>query len=378
MTRQIAARTIALTVMLSLIRPALGAETESKEPLRRLLYVTVPDGSGGKNGTKDHQGILIYDIDDGHKFVRKIDLPSVRMTRGVCANAATDRIYISHSNGAVLCMDLKTDEKLWHIPYVEMGGGCDRLVMTPDGKKLYVPSGYWSEDEHMKVVDAITGKLLKMIVVSPEGGCHDALCSIDGRRVYCGSTQYNTLTVIDTEKDEIIQRIGPFKGPIFPFTVNGAQTLCYVNTSRELVGFEIGDIRTGEKLHQVCVKSQIGQERRCHGIGLTPDEKEVWLIDQDKMKLYVFDNTVMPPKEMQSIDVALTSHGWITFSIDGQYAWPDTGDVIDAKTKEIVATLKDADGKRIVSSKFVEVQFRGDDPVRIGHQLGVGRVVPSR
>ena len=136
MTRQIAARTIALTMMLSLIRPALGAETESKEPLRRLLYVTVPDGSGGKNGTKDHHGILIYDIDDGHKFVRKIDLPSVRMTRGVCANAATDRIYISHSNGAVLCMDLKTDEELWHIPYVEMGGGCDRLVMTPAGKKL--------------------------------------------------------------------------------------------------------------------------------------------------------------------------------------------------------------------------------------------------
>ena len=110
-------------------------------------------------------------------------------------------------------------------------------------------------------------------------------------------------------------------------------------------------------------------------MGITPDEKEIWLVDQDKKKLYVFDNTVFPPREMQSIDVALKSHGWITFSIDGQYAWPDTGDVIDAKTKKIVATLKDADGKRVVSSKFIEVQFRGNDAVRIGHQLGVGRVV---
>jgi len=69
-------------------------------------------------------------------------------------------------------------------------------------------------------------------------------------------------------------------------------------------------------------------------------------------------------------------HRGITFSIDGQYAWPDTGDVIDAKTKKIVATLKDADGKRVVNSKFIEVQFKGNDAIRIGHQLGVGRVVP--
>jgi len=374
-TRYIAVCMIALTLTLSLVGPAMGAE--SKEPLRRFLYVTAPDGAGGAAGTKNHQGILIFDIDNGHKFVRKIHMRSVRMTRGVCASAVTDRLYISHSNGAVLCMDLRTDKQLWEKPYVKMGGGCDRLVMTPDGKKVYIPSGYWANDEHMKVVDGITGKLLKKIVVSPKGGCHDALCSVDGKRVYCGSTRYNTLTVIDTETDEIIQRIGPFKGVIFPFTVNGAQTRAIVNTSRKLVGFEIGDIKTGKKLCQVRVKSQIGQERRCHGVGMTPDEKEIWLVDQDRKKLYLFDNTVFPPKEMRSIDVAVKSHGWITFSIDGQYAWPDTGDVIDARTKEIVATLKDADGKRIVSSKFIEVQFRGKDPVRIGHQLGVGRVVPK-
>ena len=369
MLRHIAVCIIALAVSLSLVGPALGVE--AKEPLRRFLYVTVPDGAGG---TKDHQGILVFDIDNGHKFVRKIHMKSVRMTRGVCASAATDRLYISHSNGAVLCMDLRTDKELWNKPYIKMGGGCDRLVMHPNGKKVYIPSGYWSKDEHMKVVDGMTGELLKVIVVSPKGGCHDALCSIDGKRVYCGSTRYNTLTVIDTDKDEIVQRIGPFKGPIFPFTVNGAQTQCIVNTSRELVGFEIGDIRTGKKIGQVRVKSQIGQKRRCHGVGMTPDEKEIWLVDQDKKKLYVFDNTVSPPKEMQSIDVALKSHGWITFSIDGQYAWPDTGDVIDARTKKIVATLRDANGKRVVSSKFIEVQFRGKDAVQIGLQLGVGRV----
>lgn len=291
----------------------------------------------------------------------------------VCASAATDKLYISHSNGIILCLDLKTDEIVWQKPFVEEGGGCDRIVMTPDGKKVYIPSGYWSNDEHLKVVDGATGAFLKRIQIAPRGGCHDALCSIDGKRVYCGSTRYDTLIAVDTETDRVVKQIGPFKGVIFPFTVNSDQSLCFVNTSRKLVGFEIGDIKTGKKLHQIKVKGKEDQQRRCHGIGMTPDEKEIWVVDQTVKKMYVFDATVMPPKEKQTIDLSVKAHGWITFSIDGVYAYPDTGDIIDAKTKEIVATLEDAEGKRVVSSKFIEVQFKGDDPVRIGHQLGVGR-----
>ena len=55
--------------------------------------------------------------------------------------------------------------------------------MTPDGKKVYIPSGYWSNDEHLKVVDGATGAFLKRIQIAPKGDCHDALCSIDGKRV---------------------------------------------------------------------------------------------------------------------------------------------------------------------------------------------------
>ena len=173
MNRHLTLGVIVCLTAFSLLAPAVGAET--RPPLRRFLYVTVPDGAGGSKG---HQGVLVFDIDNGHTFVRKIHMRSVRSTRGVCASAVTDRLYISHSNGIVLCMDLKTDKELWEKPYVKMGGGCDRIVMTPDGKKVYIPSGYWSKDEHMKVVDGITGELRKKIIVSPKGGCHDALCSV--------------------------------------------------------------------------------------------------------------------------------------------------------------------------------------------------------
>jgi hypothetical protein len=90
----------------------------------------------------------------------------------------------------------------------------------------------------------------------------------------------------------------------------------------------------------------------------------------------VYDATVMPPKLKQSIDVSYTSHGWITFSIAGDYAYPDTGDVIDPRTKQIVAKLVDEKGNSVRSSKFIEVHFQDGKPIRMGDQFGVGRVRP--
>jgi hypothetical protein len=82
----------------------------------------------------------------------------------------------------------------------------------------------------------------------------------------------------------------------------------------------------------------------------------------------------MPPKYMQPVNVSATTHGWVTFDLLGRFAYPDTGDVIDAKTKQIIAELKDAQGGRIRSSKFIEVHIKNGKVVRIGDQFGIGRV----
>ena len=77
-----------------------------------------------------------------------------------------------------------------------------------------------------------------------------------------------------------------------------------------------------------------------HGIGLTPDEKEVWVVDAANRRVHIFDNTKMPPEQQASIELR-DEPGWVTFSIDGQYAYPSTGEVIDVKTRKIVAALAD-------------------------------------
>ena len=213
------------------------------------------------------------------------------------------------------------------------------------------------------------------------GKGHNMIMSTSGDRCYLGPIATGTMFVIDTHTDEIIKRIGPFGGTVqadgsvrggrvSPYTINGRETLCFVNSHN--VGFYVGDLKAQKVLHWVQVKEARGFS---HGVGMTPDEKEIWLPNPTDKRLWVFDATVMPPKQMGSIEVASNSHGWVTFSLDGQYAWPDTGDVIDARTKEVVATLKGIGGEGVIrSSKFIEVHFQNGKPVRIGDQFGIGRV----
>ena len=112
-----------------------------------------------------------------------------------------------------------------------------------------------------------------------------------------------------------------------------------------------------------------------HGIGLTPDEKELWVADAANMHMHVFDATAMPPRQVASIQLR-DEPGWVTFSLDGQYAYPSTGEVIDTATRRVVATLSDEQGRAVQSEKMLEIDFEGDRPIRAGDQFGLGRVTP--
>jgi enamine deaminase RidA (YjgF/YER057c/UK114 family) len=110
-----------------------------------------------------------------------------------------------------------------------------------------------------------------------------------------------------------------------------------------------------------------------HGIGLTPNEREVWVVDAANEHVHIFDNTATPPKQMQSIKLR-EQPGWITFSIDGNYAYPSTGQVISTKTKQIVSLLTDETGREVHSEKMLEVHKLGQEAREFGDQFGVGRV----
>jgi hypothetical protein len=64
----------------------------------------------------------------------------------------------------------------------------------------------------------------------------------------------------------------------------------------------------------------------------------------------------------------------VTFSLDGKYAWCHTPDVIDARAKKVVATLKGEEGKLVSGSKYLEIQFRRGKVTAMGDQFGLGRL----
>jgi hypothetical protein len=338
---------------------------------RHYLYVAEP---GIRNYVEyGGVGVLVYDMDRGYAFVRRMpaqDVPAgtpPENVKGIAASARTGRLYVT-TFARVMAFDLATDRKLWDRAFE---GGCDRLAISPDGRLLYVPS---FEGAHWNVLDAETGDVRAKVVT--DSGAHNTIYGPDGRRVYLAGLRSKLLAVADPATHSVVARVGPFSNVIRPFTINAAQTLCFVNVN-DLLGFEVGDLKTGKMLHRVEVAGVTkGPVKRhgcpSHGVALSPDERELWLADGANSTVHIFDARAMPPRQVASVKLR-DQPGWIAFSLDGRHAFPSTGEVIDTRTRKIVATLKDETGRDVQSEKVVEVVFAGGKAVRTGDQFGIGR-----
>jgi hypothetical protein len=102
-----------------------------------------------------------------------------------------------------------------------------------------------------------------------------------------------------------------------------------------------------------------------HGIGLTPDEKELWVAGATAY-VHVFDATVMPPRQIADIPLSNISK-WVTFSINGRYAYPGSGDVVDTQTRQVVAHIPYAKHQ-------LEIDWSNGVPMRAASMYGLGQV----
>jgi DNA-binding beta-propeller fold protein YncE len=373
-----------LSTALMLAAAALAVTPTQGQQTQRFLYAALPGVGGGNNMSYGGAGIVVFDIDHGHKFVKRVAMPTAlplppstngrpvspqEAIKGIAAHAGTARIYVSTSL-RVAAFDLLTDKLVWEQRYE--GRGTDRVAVSPDGKTLYAPvlgGPKWV------VADAATGETLATI--DKPGTAHNTLFSDDGSRVYFESQgNTKTMSVVDAKTRTIVKEIGPFGNVVRPFTFNGAQTLLFVNTN-DLLGFEVADLKTGAVLHHVAVPGVTPGKSPTHGIpshgiAMTQDETEIWIADNANNFLRIFDATVMPPVMKASVKVR-DEPGWITFGIDGKLAYPSTGDVVDVRTKQIVATLQDENGANAESEKMLEIDFAGGKPAVAGDQFGKGK-----
>jgi hypothetical protein len=359
---------------LTLFVVSLSLLRATAEEVRHLLYVAEP---GIRNYLEyGGHGLIVYDMDHGHKFVKRIPTAGLNEkgepdnVKGICASIPLKRVFVTTPK-KMMAVDLLSEKLLWEKAYE---GGCDRMAISPDGKTIYVPS---FESDHWNVVDASSGDVIQKIVT--KSGSHNTIYGPSGKHVYMAGLKSPLLFVSTTSEHSVASKVGPFSAAIRPFTVNSAETLCFVNVN-DLLGFEIGDLRTGQKVARVEVKGfEKGPVKRhgcpSHGIALTPDEREIWVCDAANSRLHIFDNTKMPPVQVTTIELR-DQPGWLTFSVDGRFAYPSTGEVIDPKTRKTLTILTDEKDQPIQSEKMVEIQFEGGKPVRSGDQFGIGRSLP--
>jgi len=371
---------------------ATVAELTPPGTLGRYLYMTPDSYGGGAKGV-----ISVADIDQDYEIVKRIPLPSRGRTRGNAGSeggtfgAGAGRLFIS-DNRYVECFDLLAEKPVWKTTFTKGQGGADRCCVTPDGKKVYVPEGWWSKNyQGIKILSGETGELIKTIPLGI-GGMHNSIMGPTGERAYFGSIYSGTLIVVDTATDQVCARVGNFgsknwqeekpkltKGRVSPFTINGSETLCFVNSPG--AHLYVGDLNTGRVITPSAPippepPPEGAKPRKrvfCHGIGLSPDESEAWVHDNYSQKVRVFDVLVNPPRQKASMDLCRKSHGWVGFSLDGRWAWIDTGDVFDVKTKELVGRIQTRG-----IGRYIEVHIRDGRVVAMGDQFGIGRSKEKR
>lgn len=340
------------------------------------------------------QSINVYNMDNGFSLVKSISMPNLQGVRGSVADPASAMLYISfngdggaHGNGSLLKYNLLTDKVVWTQNY---SFGIDSMAITPDGKTIYMPDGVGSYDGTWHILNASDGSVKGSIFVFTGAAAHNTIVSLNGSHVYMGSINYNYLVEADTSTNTIIKRIGPVLNGVRPFTINGTETLAFT-TSTNVLGFQVSSITTGKVLYTVPIKGFTAPpgSNPSHGITLSPDEKEVYVMDSANSYVHVFDVSGLPgtaPKQVADIPLRSMAgsespclydcqkEGWVLHSRDGKYVFVgDSGDVIDTATRKSIANLNTLDNTR----KYIEIDWANGVPIFATSRHGLGYVTSS-
>jgi len=348
-------------------RPA-AAEPGS---VSRLLYAV-------NQASAERGSITVYDIDRAHARVKIIrTVPDVDDVKGVAASAATGKLYVAYRNragvGMLYCLDVYADQILWNKA---IDPDVDRLSLNPDGRLLYVPTFEGGAADFINVLDAATGDLVRRVHFSNRS--HDTLFPLSGplfqeTKAQDGSGRY--LYMIDPSS-YAVSRLGPYAGILGPYAVDGMSR--YVaNNVTGLWGMQVADIKTGKIVTATVPDHPRGGPGLLHGLGFTPDEREVWHSSSaGDPHVFVWDmSDPMAPRFKQRLPMRSRegSH-WVTFAIDGDYAYvapnkssDDGTEVFDVRTHASVGLIGS-------SEDMIEIDFIGGKISRVGDQFGIGRV----
>jgi DNA-binding beta-propeller fold protein YncE len=340
--------------------------------------------------------ISVYDMDHEQKLVKTISISQTKAgIRGMAVYPPTHTMFIfyggdgfyegQYNTGSVLAYDLVTEKVLWEVNLKKTG--IDSGAVSTDGKRLYVPTGENDESGIWNILSTQNGALLGTIQGGK--GAHNTVASLDGRYIYLGARNYNHLDVYETETGKV-REIGPLVNGVRPFTVNGTDTLAFT-TATNFDGFQVSSITTGKVLYTESfgeVPQGFPASAPSHGASLSPDEKQLYVIDGVHKEVQVWDVSKVAegsaPTKLGAIAVsgllngneAMCAYecqkgGWLQHSLDGRFVYVgDSGEVIDTATRKVITTLSTLANTK----KCLEIDWEGGVPVATSTRTGLGYV----
>jgi DNA-binding beta-propeller fold protein YncE len=386
---------------------------------RHLLFVATPGGGGAD----DQSGIVVLDADHNYRFVKRISygLPAARMPgpeiTGIAASVSENKVYVTTAGGAMLAFDLTTDKIVWSFTgektlvattrvRAATNGCCERPYTMPGGHALLVASAY---NHWWWFIDAHTGKMLGKIDTPDVPNSHNLTVTADGKMAALASLTpvsaalapkssaarlYGKPNVAIADLDGNSGKVRcyiRFDDSPRPLTMNHDGSLIYVNVNN-LDGFEIADTKTCKMIKRVELPGDMwkakwadpnnhyfGHGLPSHGIGMTPDESEIWVTDAVNDAWQVWDNPgdgrnpVYNPSKTVKIQPGIGS-SWITMSNDGKLAFVGDGSIIDVRAHKVIGIIKDEYGTPIhTTEKLAYITFdENGKMIETSNQFAIG------
>jgi DNA-binding beta-propeller fold protein YncE len=391
-------------------RPAqTGPMLPYQGKLHHLLYIATP----GDEGADDQSGVVVLDADHDYRFVKRIayglaasELPGPKIS-GMTSSIPANMIYVTTDGGDMLAFDVKTDKLAFDfkgdtrtpVKITRRGaagdGCCERPYTLPDGN-LIVASAY---NSWWNFIDAKTGKITGRIDTPEAPNSHNLVLTADGKfGAFAALSQQpnSNVAIVDVANKKVNCYIH-FSDAPRPLTMNHDGSLIYVNVNN-LDGFEIGDTKTCKMIKRVELPGEMwkakwanpnghffGHGLPSHGIGMTPDESEIWVTDGANDAWQIWDNPgdgrnpVYNPLKTVYVQKDVGGSAWISMTNDGKLAFTGDGSVIDVRAHKVIATLKDEYGRNLHAvEKVLYMAVQDGHIVETSNQFAIGMAGPTQ
>ncbi len=262
-----------------------------------------------------------------HKTVATLD--NIEAAHGVAFSPDGSRVYVSNESESTLdVFDQKTNKL---IKKIVLSGHPNNIAVAKDGRIVVAIA---RDPGALEIIDGNT--LTSKVRILTNGRLHNTYVTPDSKYAIMGSTRTSVFTVVDLQKEEIAWELNLGKG-VRPMTIeanpDGSTKRVFAQIS-ELDGFTVIDFAARKQVATIEVPKRQGApevishrlDSPSHGIGVSPDNKTLWVTSIPANAVFAYDLADMKLKGQVTLpEIRVPGRkpmsgvpNWVTFTPDGK------------------------------------------------------------